>query len=58
MIGTATMVAVPSAKATPTHGRLADTGASPRLWPYAGLALSLLLLGCAARLLATGGRRH
>ncbi|SEM61399.1 hypothetical protein [Streptacidiphilus jiangxiensis] len=58
MIGTATMVAAPSAKATPTHGRLADTGASPRLWPYAGLALSLLLLGCAARLLAAGGRRH
>ncbi|MEY9878304.1 hypothetical protein ABH931_007831 [Streptacidiphilus sp. MAP12-33] len=73
MIGSATMIAAPSVtasvatsvtastkapvRATPTHGRLADTGASPRLWPFAGMAVAVLLLGCSVRLL-TGARRH
>ncbi|WP_063770274.1 hypothetical protein [Streptacidiphilus melanogenes] len=39
-----------------TRGQLADTGADPRLWPIAGLGLSLLLLGSSIRLLA-GARR-
>ncbi|WP_063771146.1 hypothetical protein [Streptacidiphilus neutrinimicus] len=43
--------------ATATRGQLADTGADPRLWPIAGLGLSLLLLGSSIRLLAGAGRR-
>ncbi|WP_063775264.1 hypothetical protein [Streptacidiphilus anmyonensis] len=36
---------------------LADTGVSPRLWPFAGMGLAVLLLGCAIRLLAGARRR-
>jgi hypothetical protein len=48
---------IPPGGATAAAGGLADTGASPRLWPLAGLGLSLLLLGSSIRLLAGGRRR-
>jgi hypothetical protein len=47
----------PPGGATATHGRLAESGSSPRLWPLAGLGLSVLLLGSSIRLLAGGRRR-